>query len=463
MYRIACVSRRFPPEVDAEGMVSRKWVDALRAVGCHVDVFCTSTSEEMGRAVLEQLRLPSAPGLRWALGAMGALRQGLADPREDWLAARFAWAAAGEIKRRGRSMPYDAIVARYEPLENVVAGVSAARALRQPLIASFNDPMPRVSEVRGWPEGGVDRLRNAWNRRAGARAVDQAAALVFPTEPLRQLCAERLSGRDRRVGHRVLALGRTIPHIGGGPEGSGDCKDGREEARTFVIRHVGSVSRRRPVDDVLRAAELLRTSRRNTRLQIEFVGEWQAEEARRVVEDASQAGDVEIRVRGAVPWREAWREICSAGALLLIEEPTGGGVHLPSKFCDYAVARRPIVAITHPESVVAKYLAADGGGRAIAHGKPEELASALEAAAAGEFSGSERLAGRFSAEAVAAAWCDLFRQTVEGSRRAAAPLERDQRARMRGEERNGRSWDLEAQERPLSDAILGSRNPRERR
>ena len=120
-----------------------------------------------------------------------------------------------------------------------------------------------------------------------------------------------------------------------------------------------------------------------------------------------------------MPPERAAEIMLAAQALLVVEADMRISPFLPSKFADYAYAKRPILAITPPVSAIRDYLAKYGGGKAVSH-NTSEIAAAIrdvfsEERCFGNDSTSlqeEQLSSAFSSDVVGAAYAKMFRSVV---------------------------------------------------
>jgi hypothetical protein len=205
-------------------------------------------------------------------------------------------------------------------------------------IATVTDPRPTCilppPYGKGWPQGLVDRCHCSYIRRA-LRAADK---VVFPSS--------RLASYHERALHVNLGSRKlSIPHIGW-HRGAPVARKG-----TFEILYAGGLDRYRLgihffrwFADVLRGYPDL-----GGRIRLTVLGEV----APQALEFINSNGLRHlVNPEGKVCYEESLRRISAADALLLIEAPLEEGIFLPAKFCDYAVARKPLLMFSPEKGAV---------------------------------------------------------------------------------------------------------------
>ncbi len=85
-----------------------------------------------------------------------------------------------------------------------------------------------------------------------------------------------------------------------------------------------------------------------------------------------------VRLLPPVPYREAWDEMRSAGALLLLSsDDREGRLSHPNKLFEYWAAGRPVLALTPDDGDVARLVRESGSGSAVSPGDVDAIAGAL--------------------------------------------------------------------------------------
>lgn len=377
-YRIACFSARYLPERDSESYVTAKWAQALRQRGHEIDVFST-----LSLGVLPHRGARPVLDLYTALRrAVRAIELRTAEISQVGRLTGYVSSALAEYQSRQGRRPYDLIVTRYEPIDSAIAGYWASLKSGVPWIASYNDPIPRRTVRRIGVKGMLDAHRNAFQYAWSRRLLDAPDWVVFPSARLRD---SAFASRDS-LGTSGLAIHpqacSIIPHIGGmiadGPRNAFPfARDASQPDNIIIVRHVGYLSPRRDLRAFLEALELLESRDDAPFILVEFIGRVTTHQDEIDRFNAGRRKRTHIRVLSEVDQTAAFRLMLAADVCLLIEEPASESPFLPSKFCDYAVAGRPILAVTCSESTVSDYLVKHGGGIAVGHESPADVAAAL--------------------------------------------------------------------------------------
>lgn len=346
--RALVISPLFPPVADPEAFCGGKFVQGLidsdiqpSVIYCH-NVRGGRRHDTSSRwTALEPLSI-DIPNPKASIAARCWL--GLKYQTTEWA----AWTASAVSKARalGHQRSFDVLISRSVPWHAHVAGFWIASALRIPWLANLSDPWDASAFIHGksaqanWKEG-----RNS--RRWAARVLARADILTFPCERLRDYC---LRDSPRQAGVHV------IPHIGGVGVSSAEPKE-------FVIVHAGNLGlhdatgrNARPVLEGLAAFFNARPSAKS-RTRLMFVGPADPA-AMEHVEKLGLSGVVTSV--GQVTYEESLEHIAQATVCLLVEGDFIEGIFLPSKLCDYIVARKPVLALS-PAVGTVNDLAREGG------------------------------------------------------------------------------------------------------
>lgn len=336
-------------------------------------------------------------------------RFGSCIPGQLYEATAYIERTVRECSVEHMAVPYDLIVSRFETTASTIAAYWCARELELPWVASFNDPFPRIVVQRDnfIARAQVMALRSVdqwWLKRL----LTSPDWRVFPSSRLLAhiFRGANESGIDTRLAQMHSSC---IPHMG---THSTNLQQGDENPRRAscprVIRYVGSVAVERDVSTLVQALEAW-NSLETRPISVEFIG-YVSPIQERILRRASGYGRGKVRVRivPAVSPADAFNFMQSADALLLIEEPSDSSIYLPSKFCDYATARRPMLAITPRKSTVRDHLSRLGGGIAVEHGDVEGTFNALKRVLAMSENDCEKLAMEFTPDEVGRQWEDLL-------------------------------------------------------
>lgn len=395
----------YPPVQQAEGLVTAKWVNALTQFGYDVRVFS-----------MNGVRIPKAPLERiksflflFTSGITSILRYDTFDLTQFPQLYSYTIQSLEDFKRQHSEQPFDIIVSRYEPIASAICGFWAKMWSGLPWIASYGDPIPRIGPQRTGVKGMVDRHRNGFQRNWTYRLLTTPNKLVFPNDYLRDSILEKVREFGVNASQKLVDSA-IIPHVGGPLNATiTGTEQARGEVDTITIRYLGYLSAVRDLSTFLAALQIWDTTSDTLPLRVEFIGNiaaW-ADEIRGF--QSQKRHKITCEIIEQVSADEAFKLMQRADICLLIEQPNSvKSIFLPSKFCDYAAAKSPILAITAPSGPVQEYLKAYGGGIAVVHGDVNGTYQALRRLAEGKTIGTQRLSNQFSPMAVSKAWEEVF-------------------------------------------------------
>jgi glycosyltransferase involved in cell wall biosynthesis len=292
---------------------------------------------------------------------MKRVRLGLRFQTTTWAVwAQDTVAKAIELHRQS---PFDLVVSRCLPRHGHLAGYWVASRLRIPWVANFNDPWDFSPFV--WDEA----HRKAWTPDLNwkiwwRRVLGRADAITFPCERMRNWL---LQDAPRQTNSLI------VPHIGVAATTIRTPSD-------FVVVHAGKLG----VNEVTGRfgtamfdgmAELFRrrpAARSKTRLVL--VGPGDPETARQIADRDLSANVVWT---GLMNYEDSLSYVADAAVCVLVEGDFTEGIFLPSKLCDYLIARKPILAFS-PEIGTVADMARDGGIRRVSPKDSSGAARALE-------------------------------------------------------------------------------------
>jgi hypothetical protein len=260
--------------------------------------------------------------------------------------ARWAKAAAELAFELHRETPFDVALSRAPPESAHLPALAFVRQTSVPWIANWNDPFEFMRTG-----GGKPHLRSNLGLFCAAyvRKVAQVAHWhTFPSRGLQERMAQHL-------GREVLERGHVVPHVSPAIT-LGPC---RAKAACCRIFCAGNMTRWHEPGGFLDAlAESIREDR-HADWEFAFAG----------VDQCDMQGMVRrlgiqdhYRALGALPYLETVRLMTEADILLAIDPPGMSGALLLSKLSDYAVARRPILALAPPNSTTHALISASGAG-----------------------------------------------------------------------------------------------------
>jgi glycosyltransferase involved in cell wall biosynthesis len=394
--RILIISPLFPPVAIAEAFCSAKFAQALVDANLEpVVVLCTNVSPWAGldaSTLWHPLRDLSIdmPIQRNRLGTLkGLLPFRYQTPHWSY----WTHTVVRKAKELHQKIPFDLVISRSFPGHSHVAGYWVSSTLNVPWVAITNDPWdftPFIAEKKI-----KEQMRPSfWERLWWRRIATSADVLAFPCERLRDNCMGRRSGTDRTI---------IIPHIGKSAAPS-------NPKREFLLVHAGRLD----VGDITgRSAKALLAGMKHlfarypearpiTRLL--FVGP----ESPPTRAEAARFGMTEnVDETGVVSYEDSLKHIARATICVLVEGYFREGVFLPSKLCDYLVARKPVLAFS-PDVGTVNDLARGRGiirvGRMDERACGEALCTLFRSFRSGEISAyapPEAVARRYDASVVA--------------------------------------------------------------
>lgn len=235
--------------------------------------------------------------------------------------------------------PFDILLTRSYPFETVIIGLSLKKQFNLKWIAGINDPIPKYSIPWPYAQGRQNRIANYWSCRKAREALSTADNILFPSERLGRYLEGKL---NLQFGQRMMV----IPHIGWKIE-----NDGTKNNKIDIL-HVGDADSRRISFNFLSCfykAVQQYSSLRN-KIRIVFVG-IVYEHFKSFVKNNQMDSFFVFEKR--VSYEESLKKISQASALLLLEAPLQEGIYLPSKFCDYAVAQKPLLLFSPENGTIA--------------------------------------------------------------------------------------------------------------
>jgi hypothetical protein len=128
-----------------------------------------------------------------------------------------------------------------------------------------------------------------------------------------------------------------------------------------------------------------------------------------------------VKMLPAVSAEDAMVNAASSTAVLVIEADMPESPFLPSKFADYAVTGRPIIAVTPRISPIRDYLDRCGGGCAVVHNRGEIVAAIRDAfvekdsaCSPHDPSGNNQLAEFFIPKHIADQYMQMMQDVISG-------------------------------------------------
>jgi len=348
------------PNMDAEALVNGKLGRALERSGFRLDILSRrpvrpAACHPRGSLALYDYRFPLA-------------RKVLKDLTGPYLAAtlrhfrELQWArtAASQALQWLARSDYVALLSFGGYCH--MAALRVARTVKIPWLAVWNDPFPPI--VAPPPYGGGERVPMPVRLRTLLAEVARLASChVFPSARLRRYMLGLLPPEAAANAH-------VIPHIGC----VAPAQPRAVQRKRPVITHVGGLLPYRRPDVFLKGLAMHAEKRNSVPFQVRFVGSG----TERLAEIAQAHGQRHLcEFIPEQPYRAVLQLLQESDIFLAIEAHNNESIFLPSKFADYAVTGRPILAITPRESEIRDLLARHGGGVCAATDSAEEVCNAL--------------------------------------------------------------------------------------
>lgn len=403
--KVLIVCEHFAPETGAQALQATKVADALHDAGCDVRVLCgvQRVSPDEHHYPVEHV-VPRARPVPH--GVVARVRRRVRhefdsiDSDGDWVLAM-----ATKVADIARTFDPDVVMTQSTPFRAHLVGLHLPERLRARWVAYFSDLWPLALTPHPYRTRLSSMLKPV-QMRALVDVLSTARGVLYSND----VSVRRLASAWPR---RTLPPCRVVTHIGTPlPRNTADSLDPGLAARygtRFV--HIGKITRERVVSQLIDAiAEMSHEIGPMGRCTgFTFVGDVDAS-FRRLCGGLERSGVIDFV--GEVDPAEAQAIGRAARALLVIEAPMNESPFLASKFADYAMMRKPILAIS-PAGPIRDYLTVHGGGVAADH-DVASIAGAISVLLKddGFALGSETLAAQFDASRVARQYVDAFRALV---------------------------------------------------
>ncbi|MCI1047005.1 hypothetical protein [Caballeronia zhejiangensis] len=315
------------------------------------------------------------------------------DPNDEWV-RRMALEATSVFEE----FRPDIILTQSTPFQVHLIGLHMPDEMRRRWIAYFSDLWP-LSLTPVPYRTGLSVLMKPLHMRALNKVAKATRSLLFSNAVAARRAAEALTDAPACI---------VVSHIG---EPSTGTTPGNELVQRYATRfvHVGKLTRERisvALIDALRSIGDKWADRGFT--GITFVGDVVGT-FREACSDLERSGLVDFI--GEVSPDTARNISSAAKALVVIEADMDESPFLASKFADYAMLRKPILAIC-PRGPMSEMLAVHGGGIAAPHDDKAIVAAIDLLLASEKQEGSETLAREFAAQRVASTYIDAFRKLL---------------------------------------------------
>ena len=227
---------------------------------------------------------------------------------------------------------FDVVYSRSLPMVSHVVGYWVSRRLGIPWIANINDPWD-WHLFPGAKKESFSRLHMHMSNYCLKNTLKNADLITYPSIRLWKY-HECISG--------ILHHAEVIPHIG-------YSSDTIPDPRKVTFVHAGKlgsneVTMRSPVGFLRAFKKILdKFPDLKNKMKIIFVGP-EDNMVHRMTIDLGLKDNVNFT--GRVQYQESLKYICSANVCILVEGKMKEGIYLPSKFADYIVSHKPVIALS---------------------------------------------------------------------------------------------------------------------
>lgn len=400
--KILIICEHFAPETGAQALQATKVADALHDAGCKVQVLCGVQSLPSEPREYSVVHVPTdTAGTPKSLFARVRRR---ARYEFDTVSKNSRWVREMRSKVLEITAEFspDIVMTQSTPFRVHLIGLALPDVLRNRWVAYFSDLWPLFLA----PYPYRTRLSNVlrpFQMRVLAEVLSKARGALFSNDvAIRRLLNGWPNGDLPRCD--------VVTHIGTPLSGEGiDLQLAKRFGSRFV--HVGKITRERAVWQIVEAIHELEGEIGPTKScsGFSFVGDVDGS-FRRSCADLERRGLVEFI--GEVSPQQAQTISRAARALVVIEAAMEESPFLASKFADYAMLGKPILAIT-AAGPVRDYLSRHGGGVAVGH-DATAIAGAIRdvLGSHSQDGGNDALGSQFVAGRVAQQYLDAFRRMV---------------------------------------------------
>jgi glycosyltransferase involved in cell wall biosynthesis len=232
-----------------------------------------------------------------------------------------------------RKEQFDVVMFHSLPWHAHLAGYWVARELGIPWFANFNDPLSfarfasNPAQQAAYGPGLTERL---WTRRI----LTRPEVITFPCSRLRDDILRAVPRKERTV---------VIPHIGSA------ISQSEIQTNLFTLVHAGKLGGNdltsRSSDAFLEGLRRVIDKNTSARGGVKLLLVGPEDSATNAAISRLRLDDHIIRT-GRVSYEESLKYIAQASVCVLIEGEVEEGVFLPSKLCDYLVAKKPVIALS---------------------------------------------------------------------------------------------------------------------
>jgi len=342
---ILVIANSFPPLIGAEAICSGKFVLGLIDHGHKVKVITQGRSQrkeifdtsDLWKRFHEKdiIRIIDPPSVLVRKASSLLTKYYYQSPAASWW-TRKAVKKGLQFCKKER---FDVIVARGTTIECLYVGYTISVKTGTKLVCVLSDP-PSFC----YPPPYRRQKRNYLAKRIDLNKLREilkySSLSVFPSS--------RLLGYLENILKTELGNSFISPHIGLSDQSG-------FENRKLIILHAGKIDKGRSSIPFLRSVGCALRLRpyMEGRLQFDFFGVMD-DFNERVIKKNNLSNIVKFH--GLVNYDGSLKLIGKASVLLLIEAILNDGIFLPSKFCDYAVSKKPIICFSPRNGTIADLL-----------------------------------------------------------------------------------------------------------
>lgn len=226
---------------------------------------------------------------------------------------------------------FDFIYTRSLPMIAHIIGYWVSKDLKIPWVANMNDPW----DWHLFPDFYKKNISNPYRIASNywfKKTINSADLLTYPSERLWKY-HEKISG--------IVHKAEVIPHIGYGFMG-------KKDQETFTITHAGRMGIEGTARSPISFLKAVKFSIQNypeikSKMRVIFIGRVD-NTTRQFITDLGL--EETVKTTGKISYEESLRFIASSNMCLLIEGKMEEGIYLPSKFADYIVSKKPVLALS---------------------------------------------------------------------------------------------------------------------
>ena len=316
------------------------------------------------------------------------------NPKNKWV--RYAFQKSLSIVNKFKP---NLMLTSSTPFESHMVGLKLKKHTALPWVASFSDPWPSAINPSPYNAYEMPIVKNF--QIASLRSVLNSCDAVH------MINKHALKLVERKTGVNLSQKGFAVTHVGS----SSNINDAPAKIDDGWLIHLGFLSRERVSQQLLEAVKISVISNPNRFKGLFLVGKV-CVEFRALVEKMGMQNMVHYF--GSVSQKDAMAIANRASALIVLEADMPESPFLPSKFADYALAGRPIIAVTPRRSPIREYLSQYGGGYAVSHDK-KEISDAIQLVLNKDsdyLAGRSTLSKQFTSESVGQKYANMFHEIL---------------------------------------------------